>query len=146
MRKSLDMAESEKEAAYQEIGATFRQLDDFRAKLLGFLPLVSGVGIFAILQQQGNVIVPSTLGLLGAVVTLGLGIHEFRTILRCKALIDAGRQLEQALGLDSECGLFQQYPCKFPYPLISTGVASAIVYVSVFVAWLYVWCRGSPGT
>ena len=51
---------------------------------------------------------PATLGLLGAVVTLGLGVHEFRTLLRCKALIDAGQveeavtQMEAAHQLDRE--------------------------------------------
>ena len=130
------MAESEREAAYRELSATFRQLDDFRGKLLGFLPLASGVGIVAILKD-GSDTVPAALGLLGAVVTLGLGVHEFRTILRCRALIEVGQELEKALELDQRVGPFQGYPRRLPYPFISTGVASAIVYGSVFVAWLY---------
>jgi hypothetical protein len=99
------MAESAPEAAYRELSEAFRQLDDFRAKILGLLPLASGVGIFAILKD-GSDAVPATLGILGAVVTLGLGVHEFRTILRCKALIDAGQELEKALGLDPKVSLF----------------------------------------
>jgi hypothetical protein len=138
------MAESEKEAAYRELSATFRQLDDFRGKLLGFLPLASGVGIVAILKD-GSDTVPATLGLLGAVVTLGLGVHEFRTILRCRALIEVGQELEKALELDQRMGPFQGYPRRFPYPFISTGVASAIVYGSVFVAWLYAWVATISG-
>jgi hypothetical protein len=137
------MAENEKEVAYRELSATFRQLDDFRGKLLGFLPLASGVGIFAILKD-GSDTLPATLGLLGAVVTLGLGVHEFRTILRCKALIDAGQELEKTLKLDQRLSLFRGYPRRFPHPVISTGVTSAIVYGSVFVAWLYTWYAGVP--
>ena len=131
------MAERETETAYRELSAAFRQLDDFRAKLLGLLPLASGVGIFSILKDDSDT-VSATLGFLGAVVTLGLGVHEFRTILRCKALIDAGNELERALKLHPNASLFQTYPRRFPYPIISTGVASVIVYGSVFTTWLYI--------
>src|SRR5262249_35650619 len=69
------MADGEKEAAYREVCSTFRQLDDFRAKLLGFLPLASGAGIFAILSNGANAGLTLIFGLSGALVTAGLGIH-----------------------------------------------------------------------
>jgi hypothetical protein len=141
------MAENEKETAYKEVGESFRQLDDFRAKLLGLLPLASGAGIFVVLKDGAGTM-PATLGMLGAAATLGLWIHECRTIIRCKALIDSGQELEKALQLQPDQSLFQKYPrdrFKRFYPFISTGVASTIVYGSVFLAWLYVWYAGSFG-
>ena len=38
-------------AAYQEVCKSYLAVDDFRAKLLGFLPLVSGTGIFFLLNE-----------------------------------------------------------------------------------------------
>jgi hypothetical protein len=38
--------------AYQEVCTTYRAIDDFRAKLLGLLPLVSGTGIFFLLNMR----------------------------------------------------------------------------------------------
>lgn len=134
------MADSEKETAYRELSAAFRQLDDFRAKLLGLLPLASGAGIYILLDGNSSE-VPAALAILAAFVTFGLGIHEIRTIFRCKALLKAGRQLEQALNIDPLTGLFQTYPRQLPYPIISTGVASAVVYGSVLIAWVYTACR-----
>ena len=58
--------------AYKEVCATYHRIDDFRAKLLGFLPVASGAGIFLLLKQDT---VPTHLtpaGYFGAVATLGL--------------------------------------------------------------------------
>jgi hypothetical protein len=33
-------------AAYAEVCRSYERIDDFRAKLLGFLPFVSGAGLF----------------------------------------------------------------------------------------------------
>jgi hypothetical protein len=38
-------------AAYTEVCQSYERIDDFRAKLLGFLPLVSGTGLFLLLKE-----------------------------------------------------------------------------------------------
>jgi hypothetical protein len=40
------MSDDHLKAAYQELCHSYRAIDDFRAKLLGFLPLATGTGIF----------------------------------------------------------------------------------------------------
>ena len=130
---------------YKEICSAYRKLDDFRTKLLGFLPLTSGVGVFAILKDAQQSPSLAALGLLGAIVTLGLGLHEIRTILRCRALIRAGRLLEKELCLEKDATLFASYPdkSKHLYPLLSTATASFVIYAGTFTAWLYVYCKAS---
>src|SRR2546423_10814248 len=70
-------------AAYQEVCTSYHALEDFRTKLLGFLPLASGAGIFFLLNDpflqpdKQNFLKPFLfpIGLVGAIVTLGLLIY-----------------------------------------------------------------------
>ena len=39
------------ETMYKEVAAQHDKIDDFRAKLLGFLPIVTGVGLFTVLEK-----------------------------------------------------------------------------------------------
>src|SRR5947207_1302769 len=74
------MAHEHLSTIYQELCTMYRAIDDFRAKLLGFLPLVSGAGVFFLLdgvfaeQAKRNVVLPSLepIGLFGCAVTFGL--------------------------------------------------------------------------
>jgi hypothetical protein len=43
-------------SAYAEVCRSYERIDDFRAKLLGFLPLVSGVGLFLLLEKPTPVV------------------------------------------------------------------------------------------
>ena len=47
--KQSEQSAANLRAVYQELCTTYRAIDDFRAKLLGFLPLVSGAGVFVLL-------------------------------------------------------------------------------------------------
>jgi hypothetical protein len=38
--------------AYQEVCKSYQAIVDFRAKLLGFLPLASGAGAYAVLSKE----------------------------------------------------------------------------------------------
>src|SRR5947209_20599431 len=99
-------------AAYQELCTSYRAIDDFRAKLLGFLPLATGTGIFLLLCNFKDVskldfCTPETksflvgVGAFGFFITLGLFFYEIYGIQKCGALIEAGRRLEGALRLDN---------------------------------------------
>ncbi|MBK6795283.1 MAG: hypothetical protein IPG76_00360 [Acidobacteria bacterium] len=102
---------------YQELCTSYRSIDDFRTKLLGFLPLATG-GIFAFLidpkffvdgkaETATNHLLP-LVGSLGAMVTLGLYAFEIYGIRKCTALIKVGEHLEHKLG--SQHGQFTARP------------------------------------
>lgn len=72
-------------AVYQEICMSYRAIDDFRARLLGLLPVVSGVGVGVLLGKDPGEPEPLWLpiGLFGTVVTLGLFAYELYGIRKC---------------------------------------------------------------
>ena len=41
-------------AAYGEVCRSYERIDDFRAKLLGLLPLASGAALFSLLGKTGD--------------------------------------------------------------------------------------------
>src|SRR5688500_4576176 len=84
------------EQLYQQICDSYRAIDDFRAKLLGFLPLVSGGGIFFLLSDPLSKELMGAIGAFEAVITLGLFTYEIYGIEKCTALIKAGQDLESA--------------------------------------------------
>jgi hypothetical protein len=67
-------------SAYIELCKSYNAIDDFRAKLLGFLPLASGTGIFLLLSsglskseaREYFEQFMTPIGVFGFVVTLGL--------------------------------------------------------------------------
>jgi hypothetical protein len=69
--------------AYEQVHNRYAGITDFRAKLLGLLPLVTGTSAFLLLAQVKD---PDSnlrkflgpMGILGLVVTLGLFIYELR--------------------------------------------------------------------
>jgi divalent metal cation (Fe/Co/Zn/Cd) transporter len=137
------MSENEKAPAnlstvYQEVCASYHGIADFRAKLLGFLPLASGAGIFLLLGQLPDPECSPTIllavGLFGFLVTLGLFTYELRGIQRCNALIAVGKKLEQELGFQ---GQFRLRPGAIN-GIIGTTLAARIIYPAVLAAWTFV--------
>jgi len=122
--------------AYGQLCASYHAIDDFRAKLLGLLPLVTGGGL-AIATGKGDDVSRGfllPLGLLGLVVTAGLYSYEVYGIAKCHALIKAGRSMEDGLGLDR--GQFQERP-RSVLGLVNEPFAAAIIYPAVGAAWAY---------
>lgn len=123
--------------AYQETCTTYRSIDDFRAKLLGFLPLASGAGIFVLSKDNisnnvgDNVRVYA--GLLGFMITLGLLILELRGIQRCIRIISVGTHLEEKMNIRSQ---FSLMPKPFP-SFIDVPIAAGIIYPAVLAAWMF---------
>ena len=90
-----DMAEPRAgalKAMYEQVAKQQDRIDDFRAKLLGFLPFVTGIGLFALVGMSPTAFVDSnflvmTIGIFGAIASIGLFVHELRGIINCYMLI-----------------------------------------------------------
>ena len=88
--------------AYQEVCNSYQKIDDFRAKLLGLLPLASTGGIFLLLNtdlSSGTFSLYTeqivlVVGLFGAIVTVVLFLYELRGIEKCSHLVEMGKCLE----------------------------------------------------
>jgi hypothetical protein len=128
--------------AYDQLCTSYRAIDDFRAKLLGFLPLATGTGIFLLvdrLQNPQDIQVETkgllaAVGLFGALITLGLFSYEIYGITKCAALINAGKQIEILLHLDN--GQFTRRPQNVAY-VINEPFAAGIIYPTVLAAWTF---------
>jgi hypothetical protein len=123
---------------YDQLCGTYRAIDDFRSKLLGFLPVVTGGGLLLLLGgEKGrlpeNLFLP--VGLFGVIVTLGLFSYEIYGIQKCHALITSGVALEMSLGLE-ETGQFKTRP-RAVRGHVNEPFAAAIIYPAVIAAWAY---------
>jgi hypothetical protein len=127
---------------YQELCNSYRAIDDFRAKLLGFLPLATGTGIFLLLDNAkgldnanfkgGSVLV--AVGAFGFAVTLGLFFYELYGIKKCHALIKAGKKLEKRLSIVN--GQFRKRP-RDVAGWINEPFAAGVIYPAVLAAWTF---------
>lgn len=126
---------------YQEVCNSYHGIADFRAKLLGLLPLASGAGVFLLLD---NALLDSDkrgfveefvgpLGLFGFVVTLGLFFYELRGIQRCNGLIEVGKKLEKSLNIDGQFRLRSDSVGGF----IGSTLAARVIYPAVLAAWTF---------
>lgn len=122
---------------YSEICNGWRTLTDVRFKLLGLLPLVSGVLLFSILSKKNNAYPISALGQLaiamfGLAVTIGLLIYDLRNSQLYDDLIGRGRQLENELGVHT--GHFRGRPKSSG--LVRHDIGLKIVYYSSILSWI----------
>jgi hypothetical protein len=132
---------------YDQLCESYRAIDDFRTKLLAFLPLASGAGIFLLIGKPGEGIPAHLLmpiGVFGFLTALGLYIFEIYGIRKCTHLIVVGRYLEEQLGIG---GQFENRPIGIegigliPKSIasgISEPFASGIIYPAVLGAWAFV--------
>jgi hypothetical protein len=132
--------------AYQEVCKSYQSIGDTRLKLLGFLPISSGVGIYAVLGDGGASIPPFAwvAGLFGFLVTLGLFFYELRGLQRAAALERIGSQLEDSLGLAS--GQFSTQPEGHLGGLVDVRSAAWVIYTTVLGAWVYLILVRNLGT
>ena len=127
---------------YQQLCSSYRAIDDFRAKLLGFLPLATGTGIFLLLDKlnigaddltaeaRGFLV---AVGVFGIFITLGLFSYEIYGIKKCDALIKTGRDLEDVLHLK---GQFNTRPQNVVY-LVNEPFAAGVIYPTVLAGWTF---------
>ena len=130
-------------AVYQELCAGYHGIADFRAKLLGLLPLASGAGIFLLLGKfpvsDQSSLIQVAVGTFGFLVTLGLFTYELRGIQRGNALNEVGKAMEKDLGFQ---GQFRLRPGA-NNGIIGSTLAVRIIYLTVLVAWPFVSLYGT---
>ncbi len=124
--------------AYQQVCSSHNAIADFRAKLLGFLPLASGAGIFLLLNDNVTKIgfakqYLSPIGIFGFVVTFGLFLYELRGIQQCNRLIEVGKNIEDLLDIDGQF----KHRIDPILPLISHTRAAQVIYPAVLAAWIF---------
>jgi hypothetical protein len=123
---------------YAELCRTYHAIDDFRTKLLGFLPVATGVGV-TLLSGKDVVAGPDgvgylPVGLFGLVITAGLFAFEIFGVTKCHAVIVAGQDLETALDLPQ--GQFRTRPAS-AWGLVNEPFAGAIIYPAAMAAWSF---------
>jgi len=132
-------------AAYEQLCLSYRAIDDFRAKLLGFLPLVTGGGLILLTGRSAGMREEffRPVGLFGIAVTAGLLAYELFGIRKCHALIVAGEDLERALRLPvgthssgKGAGQFLRRPQSL-LGVVNEPFAAATIYPAVLAAWTY---------
>jgi hypothetical protein len=126
---------------YQEICDNYMALRDFRAKLLGFLPLVTS-GIFLLLAQSDNKVDSRAyifIGVYGFFVTVGLAIYEFSVRRQFRILITRGDELERRAKVGA--GQFTVRQSINRITRRYTRAASTLIYGATMAAWvvLVVW-------
>jgi hypothetical protein len=139
--KPTDPQPEDLRTIYKELCTSYRAIDDFRSKLLGFLPLATGAGIFLLLDKLkdgGSLPVEAkshlpVVGGFGFLITSGLFLYEIYGIKKCCALIQAGRKMECSLHND---GQFITRPQNVAL-VINEPFAAGVIYPAVLAAWMY---------
>ena len=127
-------------AVYDQVCVSYRAIDDFRTKLLGFLPLATGTGLTLLV---GNVSDPTKadtvkllsgpVGAFGVIITLGLLAYELHGIKKCGYLIRTGQDIEHALGVK---GAFRSRPHELA-GFIDEPFSASVVYPASLAAWTF---------
>ena len=86
---------------YGELCSNIRATDDISFKLLGFVPLISGAGIIAVLSAREKLALPpaavALVAVFAATVTLALYLWERRNIAICIWLIARAADIEREM-------------------------------------------------
>jgi hypothetical protein len=133
--------------AYTELCNSYHAIDDFRTKLLGFLPLVTGGGLVLLSGRAEDIRKEffGPVGRFGVLVTLGLLAYELFGIKKCHALIQAGQALERRMDLPADelgklpgkpAGQFIRRPNNLLW-FVNEPFAAAMIYPAVLAAWTY---------
>jgi hypothetical protein len=134
-------------ATYQELCGSYHAIDDFRTKLLGFLPLATAGGIIVLLNNPkglesldvGTKDLLAAVGAFGGLITLGLFAYELYGIKKCGELILAGKFMERSLLAKTEHigdGPFSTRPQNVARR-INEPFAAGVIYPAVLSAWVF---------
>ena len=97
------MTETEQDnlnTTYNHLCISYHKVDDFRAKILGFLPLASGVAMYGLLDPNSQDAITKHLneiGVFGVFVNLGLLVVELKEVQKCTAFIFDEAAIEKEL-------------------------------------------------
>ena len=136
----MESVNSEKlRIVYSELCSSYRAIDDFRTKLLGFLPVATGAGIFFLVtdKEKMDFVQPhlQSVGVFGFVITLGLFFYEFYGIKKCTHIIWAGKRIEREMNIGD--GQFTSRPGGVA-GLINEPFAAGVIYPAVLAAWTFI--------
>jgi hypothetical protein len=134
---------------YQHVCESYHNVDDFRMKLLGLLPVATGAGVFLLLSGKAELLDNASenanaqesliqqalgaIGIFGFLFTLGLFAYELFGIKKCHYLIRAGTKLEDELHIR---GQFRNRPAAVAR-FVAEPFASSIIYPASMAAWLF---------
>ena len=131
---------------YQHTTKYFLHLSDTRFKLLGILPVVTGLAVAA-LPGDLDPTKGFAVSLLGLTVTVGLTIYDQRNTQIYDRLVKRARMIEKELGFHpspvaggSVGGAFIDRPQRRslgPIPIIWHDLALALVYAASVGAWFF---------
>jgi hypothetical protein len=131
---------------YKEVCNSYHAIDEFRAKLLGILPIASLAGILVvgkeplILQTSGQRLIGFA-SFFAAAFTLALFLFEIRGILRCHLLIERGAEIEKALRVRGQFCVCTQQSVRAGESgverVFNAKTAASGMYSLVFSAWLF---------
>jgi hypothetical protein len=121
---------------YQQLCTSHQAIDEFRLKVLGFLPLATGTGFLFLFNSkdlgigywQGPgrpLLLP--IGIFGFLITAGLFLYEIYCIRKCESFIQAGQRLESEMNI---VGPFRSRKDIF-WPVAAAG----IIYPGVLAVW-----------
>jgi hypothetical protein len=101
---------------YESVCASYRGIDDFRAKLLALWPILGGAagGVALLTSSTTNTGYLWAVGLFGFVVSVGIAVHEWAQTRRCGVLLGLAKRLEECLKLGVGTGQFKSIPDGFP--------------------------------
>jgi hypothetical protein len=129
---------------YGEVCNSWRTLTDVRFKLLGLVPIVSGLFLIRLLSGDGlSPTVKAGIALFGLAVTFALWMYEVRNSELYDDLVSRGRRIETELGIST--GHFRgRLNPLFRYMLGSLGLrvriqhdsAINLIYTASVVGWL----------
>jgi hypothetical protein len=136
--------------AYAEICNSYRAIDDFRMKLLGFLPFASVAGVLLLSKDipSGQTKLVGYACFFASVFTLSLFLYEIRGMLRSGGLIRQGKRIEEHLLVHGQ--FFQCEAETHPRSNslvdkvrlhMNTTVASCFMYSLVFAFWVFLALR-----
>jgi multisubunit Na+/H+ antiporter MnhF subunit len=122
-------------ATYDQLCLSYHAIDDFRAKLLGFLPLVTGGGLVLLTGRPEKFAKEFFLpvGIFGLAVTAALFSYEIFGIRKCHDLIILGKQLEDLLNHPGQFTVRRKTVGR----AINEPFAAGIIYPAVMAAWVY---------
>jgi hypothetical protein len=124
------------EKIYTELRAGIRETDNISFRLLGLVPLVSGVSLIAVILKEGTPgPVLMLLSLFAAGVTLGIFRWELRNSQTCKWLIRYADRLEQHALNARHVGAIHHTLPNAPQNIGKTE-GEMVIYGTTILAWL----------
>jgi hypothetical protein len=127
------------ETLYGEVSNAWRQLTEVRFKLLGLVPLVTGIGLVNLAENTSGLedaerVVRVAVGVLGLLVTIFLLMYERRNSELYDDLISRGKLLEHQMGFTTGVFLGRKHG-RWP---IRHDTALLGIYWAAIAAWIVV--------